>query len=245
MVNLEGSNYIDTVHFYVEPEHYTCKDSVADKNKILGATYMKYPNGKIKFNVSGKLFSTPSSLGYITQENYINIIAKLEKAFNISIDKYYFRYEMLLCRVDVVKDYFLSYNPKYYISELRRCFNYFSDKLSVYKYESCTYDNGLACIPKTQEKIKLSCYYKGYELSKARNREYTSMFTYDFMELMQYCLRTELQLKSFSAINKYFDSTNFFVGNTFEGVFNQTKDIIKIELLSYVLNYLCDKEAQL
>lgn len=65
-----------------QDKYYMPKDLDCTQ-RIIGLTFQKNANG-LKLNVSGKVFATPTDLGLITAENYLQIP---EKIYNLTVTK--------------------------------------------------------------------------------------------------------------------------------------------------------------
>lgn len=209
MFTREYANELDTVQFCIDNKDLKYNFDLPHKGKVLGMSYKRYQD-KIFFNVSSKVFATVSTLGAITRENTVKIAEKIEQSFGIVINKDFLYECVKLCRVDVKKDRFMTENPNFYISDLRRLFKRNSDRFDVYKYKNdienitLTYENGLAVVPKTKDNYRYSIYNKGKEVSMAQNKEFREKFDYALLNNLDFCLRSEVQLKKHVDIKSAF-----------------------------------------
>lgn len=220
----EVINEFDTIEFCIKKDQCKFDKNIPFWGKTLGMHYKIYGD-KIYFGLSCKLFSTATNLGAINRNNYEEIVRQIAKIFGIIIHPNYLYTEVSLRRVDVKKDRFMDENPCFYISDLHRLFKRNTFKYEIHRYEDLTYDNGLSLVPKTKSKHRYSVYHKGHEVLRSQNKEYREKFDFTFLENLNYCLRSEVQLKGSDNIKKAFNIGRY-EHLTFENVFNKNLDIV-------------------
>lgn len=222
-------NELDTIHFYINKYKCYYDEGIQPTANVLGASY-KIIKDNIFFNISSKLFVTPTALGAITKNNFEEITKIIANAFNIVIEPNYLYEYIPLSRVDVKKDCIMSASPRHYISELRNYFNKNTGQYSIYRFDDYTYPTGLKLIPKAKKKHAICIYDKGYELTKARNKKLKSIFENKYLDELKHCLRVELQLKNYANIRKFFDLGS--EANTFKNLFEKDLDVLGEALLN-------------
>ena len=190
--------------------NYCCNlpDNLNPKGACMGIIYKKVDTGVI-FEISGKIFATPTSLGYITEDNIHLMPEKIYKYFQISIDGDYLFNEAAVYRADAVIDAIFDDELNYYISETREIARGKSNKYEITQYGKLKYIHGLTLIPKTQRKIRFIVYSKGIDLRKARNKEYRKIFDCEFLELTNKILRFEYQIGDFKNMRKEFGISEY------------------------------------
>ena len=218
------TNELDTVKFKVDKEYCKFDRGIPFEGDTLGLHY-KFGFKNIFFTVSCKLFSTSNSLGAITRNNFEDIAHKIFQFFGMIIPTQYFCEEVVLSRVDVKKDRIMSYNPSYYVANLRSLLKRKSNKYDVYKHGTVTYANGFSAIPKSRDKHRYSVYNKGKEINLAINKLYREQFDYAFLKDLNFCLRSEIQLENCANIKRAFD-----IGRnqkaTFANLFSKDIDVV-------------------
>lgn len=170
------------------------------QGKFLGGNYRIFGENII-FEISGKLFYSPTDLGAITKDNIEQIPEIIREQTGMKIDISYFLEHAILCRFDIKKDILVKDNPTYYLSEMREIFKSTTNKYNVHSYGDLKYETGLTLIPKAKStKHRFSIYDKGVELKKSRSKhpEYNDQFEYFFLEDVKRTVRCEYQSLSFS-----------------------------------------------
>jgi len=231
-------NEFDTIEFCIDKCKCKFDINTQPTGQNLGIYYNTY-NTNIFFRLSCKLFSTATSLGAITRYNYTNIAERIEKLCGIIIQPDYLYTEVPLNRVDIKKDRCVEEDPCFYISDLYRLFKHNTDKYEVHKYEDLHYNNGLSLVPKTHSKHRYSIYNKGHEVSRYKNKKYREQFDYEFYENLQFCLRTELQLKDSENIKRVFQIDKNEI-RSFKNIFSKNIDVIGEEFGKLFKFYGCE-----
>lgn len=176
---------------------------------LLGLNYDIKQDG-ILIKLSGKLFAKPDDFGSINKLNMNLLSEKIYQLTDINIDNHYLLNDAPVFSVDIKEDFFLEENPQYYLSECREIFRKKSDKFEITRYLDLKYQDGLALIPKTKEKLRFSMYNKGKDIQRSYNKEYRKIFDYKFLEKSINSLRMELQLASFKRMRKEFGISSYF-----------------------------------
>lgn len=184
-------------------DRYFKKNKQENKGMYIGFNY-NIADNKLYFEVSGKLFSTPTSFGAITSENISDIPEKIYNLSGIQIDKDYLIKCAPLYRIDIKKDILVDGNPENYISALREILKAKSDKFDVYKHTNLKYIDGLSVhSKKLSDKTRYTAYIKWREVCKDKN--YKNIFAYDFIEKATNIIRFECQIRQYAKIREIFD----------------------------------------
>ena len=196
-------NTFDKLKF--EIPSYMCEipPNAPDTLYFNGGCY-KQRQGNTLWELSGKFFAAPASLGLFDKDNMLLIPNELYKRTEWKINTNYFLNEAPLYTVHITKDISLDGNISDYISEMREILRCKSDKYEITKYADLKYQYGLALIPKTQANYRFIIYNKGMELRKLRNKDYREQFDYKFLEELNKIVRFEYQIKDFRRMRKEF-----------------------------------------
>ena len=192
----------DMCSFVVPYNKCNIPNDLEESQRITGLTWKQNVNG-LKLNVSGKIFATPTSLGLITAENYLQLPEKIYNLTGIEIDEDYVVNNAELCRFDATEDNIVEGHPQYYISAFNDVLKRSTDKFSAYKHRNTTYDNGLSVKPKSREKITFDIYVKGPEIR--RYKDYCNQFDYDFLQSTNKIIRCEYQIMNQARMRKEFN----------------------------------------
>lgn len=209
---------IDKIKTCIPYEYCKLPDNDVYKASFLGFSYVKTKAGLV-IEISGKLFVSASSLGYITKENYKSIAERIYSLSGVQIDSNYLVTMAPTFRTDVCEDVVIKDNPLLYISELRQILKRITYKYNIYMYKDCPYKKGFTVIPNKHipefnglviekktlsSKTRFSVYIKGAEIKKAKHREYRKHISDELYKQTQQTIRFELELKKFKDIRKHF-----------------------------------------
>ena len=234
IVNENSNNWnlkSDMCSVVIPQDKYYMPKDLDCAQRIIRLTFQKNANG-LKLNVSGKVFATPTDLGLITAENYLQIPEKIYNLTGIEIDEKYAVNEAELCRFDVAEDNIVEEHPQYYISELNEVLKRSTDKFSVYKHKNTTYDNGLSVKPKSREKITFDIYVKGPEIR--RYKDYCNQFDFDFLQNTNKIIRCGYQIANQARMRKEFNIPQG-IKPTISGVFACRRNVVS-DMLNNLIN---------
>lgn len=220
-------NQLDTIDFAIPFLYCDFDCCMPQKGRAIGAYYY-IEKDRIHFNLSSKLFAKPTSLGAITINNVEEITQKLKSLFEIEVDTEYLCTQAEMYRVHTKKDPMLNNHASMYIPYINASFKRLSDKFIFNKFKDIKYEHGLSASPKGNKKIRYSIYNKGFELAKARNKEFREIFDYDYLLSLVKVLRCEIQIGGYEEVRNLFKLKSG-TKPTLENILNSPVDVIANE----------------
>ena len=203
-------------------------------NPILGNSFLgchiKTFEDKTIIETSGKIFSTPTSLGEITTNN-INMLNKKLYEMGVCINENYLLNDAVVGVVHVKKDIIVDSNPNYYLSELREQFKSNTEKYDVHRFGSLNYTNGLVLIPKAKSiKHRIVFYIKYNEISQNKHTDlgYFNNFDFEYLENLKKTIRIEFQYNAFADIRNAFN-LEFGEIPTINRILESQTDVVKTQ----------------
>ena len=230
---------VDTFEIGLKEPYYKLPKNIERYQNLSGLIY-RINTDNIYFKLSSKITAKHNDIGAFNLNNYKEVPCLIQDISGIKVDEDEFLYKTIPYSIHVKNDIHTNELPAKYISLLRELFKRSTDKFDVYKYSDLTYENGLQIIPKPNIKTDLTTgltivpktldnyrfiiYIKGAELNKPDNKEFRTVFDFDYLQYLNKVIRFEYQMRTFEDMRKAFNTDNPTLYNIFNSDTNPVYD---------------------